>query len=544
MLARWLTEPEGEHLEFKEARRQFSKDSMCRYLAALANSGGGHLVLGVSDTKPRRVTGTDAIRDHAVWQHEISRTLGLQVRFTELAHADGRVFVASVGRHHVGVPVQYRGEYLIRAGESLVAMTTDQLRKILDQVLIDYSAEPIPGANIDDLDMEAVVAFQVLWANRAGRLVSRERKAEISAYRPLEVVERASLVSDRGVTVAALVLLGSEAALDRFLPQHEIIYEYREQEGHIHNQIRVNLRRPFILAFKDIWELINVRNNVIDIPSGMLRTSVRTFNEEVVREGLMNAVAHRDYRTPESVFLRHYPLVLRIQSPGGFPDGVTAENILDRQVPRNRLIAESLERCGLVERSGQGADIMFRESIREAKMLPSFEGTDEYQVNLTLSGVVEDPDMLRVMDAIARENIELFDVRDYLILDAIERTGVAPKQLAERIPRLVQLGVLERLGRGRLILSRRLHAARGRKGAYTRKRGLERPAQQELIIQHLRDAGERGAAFREFAEMFPGHTRAQIHGLLNELRSDERVHVQGMKRNARWYLGPIDGNAG
>ena len=68
---------------------------------------------------------------------------------------------------------------------------------------------------------------------------------------------------------------------------------------------------------------------------------------------------------------------------------------MDRQVPRNRRIAEILALCGLVERSGQGMNIIYETSIKEAKQLPDFSGTDDNFVSLKLSGLVLDKKMLR-----------------------------------------------------------------------------------------------------------------------------------------------------
>ena len=96
---------------------------------------------------------------------------------------------------------------------------------------------------------------------------------------------------------------------------------------------------------------------------------VPTFSEIAVREALLNAVSHRDYRHPGSVFVRQFPRHIKIVSPGGFPPGITPENILDQQSPRNRRIAETFARCGLVERSGQGADRIVEECVRGGKLL-------------------------------------------------------------------------------------------------------------------------------------------------------------------------------
>jgi len=55
-----ISEPEGERLEFKEARGGFHFERLAKYCAALSNEGGGSIVLGVTDRRPRRVVGTAA----------------------------------------------------------------------------------------------------------------------------------------------------------------------------------------------------------------------------------------------------------------------------------------------------------------------------------------------------------------------------------------------------------------------------------------------------------------------------------------------------
>lgn len=92
---------------------------------------------------------------------------------------------------------------------------------------------------------------------------------------------------------------------------------------------------------------------------------VPTFDEVQVREALLNAVAHHDYRLGGSVFVRQFAQRLEVVSPGGFPPGITMANALDRQSPRNRRLAEALARCGLIERSGQGMNLMFERAIRQ-----------------------------------------------------------------------------------------------------------------------------------------------------------------------------------
>lgn len=76
---------------------------------------------------------------------------------------------------------------------------------------------------------------------------------------------------------------------------------------------------------------------------------ISTFNERVVREAILNAVSHRMYQMSGSIFIRQYRDRLVVESPGGFPNGITVDNILNRQSPRNRRVAEILSPCSISE---------------------------------------------------------------------------------------------------------------------------------------------------------------------------------------------------
>ncbi|MEH1852166.1 MAG: ATP-binding protein [Nostoc sp.] len=58
-LEKWLLVPtETERLEFKEAKQQFDSTKLLKYCVALANEGGGYIVLGVTDKRPCQVVGS------------------------------------------------------------------------------------------------------------------------------------------------------------------------------------------------------------------------------------------------------------------------------------------------------------------------------------------------------------------------------------------------------------------------------------------------------------------------------------------------------
>jgi ATP-dependent DNA helicase RecG len=164
---------------------------------------------------------------------------------------------------------------------------------------------------------------------------------------------------------------------------------------------------------------------------GFFAYDIPVLNESVGREAVLNAIAHRDYRLAGSIFVRQFPRRLEITSPGGFPSGITASDLLWRQLPRNRRLAEACAKCGLVERSGQGANRMYEESIKEGKPQPSFVGIDDFQVVLTLKGEIQNPDFLRFVEKLDRERLSSFTTEDLLVLDSIQRDEPIPDAFKE-----------------------------------------------------------------------------------------------------------------
>jgi len=270
----------------------------------------------------------------------------------------------------------------------------------------------------------------------------------------------------------------------------ELVFEYRSNEASLTAQQREELRQGFLLFHDRLLKLINLRNEVQHFRDGLFIWDIYTFNEAVVREAILNAISHRDYRLAGSVFVRQFPRKLEIESPGGFPPGITPENILWKQFPRNRRIAEVFAKCGLVERSGQGANRMFEECIKESKPQPDFSGTDDYQVSLRLWGDVQDPRFLRFLEQVGSQTLASFTTKDLLVLDLVHREQSVPEELKDRLITLKERGIIEVLGRGRgvrHILSRRLYNFLGKRGVYTRKRGLDRETNKTLLVKHIQD---------------------------------------------------------
>lgn len=525
-----LEAKEGEEYQFKEAKNRFDSNEAARCCCALSNCGGGRLVFGITDKRPRHIVGSHAFEQPERTRKGLIDKLKVMVDFQLLFTQDQkRVLVFEVASRPIGLPVQYDGVAWWYEGDSLIPMPEDVRRAIYQESGFDFSSGICNGATFDDLDDHAVENFRSKWIEKSGNNRLKALPAE-------QLLRDCEAATDNGITYAALILFGTHEALGKYLPQSEIIFEYRSSNASGPAAQREEFREGFFACYDRIWELVNLRNDKQHYQEGFFVFDIPTFNERVTREAILNAVCHRNYQLSGSVFVRQYKDRLLVESPGGFPTGITLDNILDRQQPRNRRIAEILALCGVVERSGQGMNLMYELSIREAKPLPDFTGTDNYFVSVTLNGLVMDKEMLAVIKKIGEDRLETFSTGDFIAVNEIYHERKLTGNLKGSIKKLRDLGIIEHIGRGKYVIARGLYAAAGKTGVYTRIVGLDKETNKELIMAHIRKSGVKGTRFGELGQVLPNLSANQLKVLVQELRQEDKIYSTGKGAGAFWRL--------
>ena len=455
----------------------------------------------------------------------------VMVDFQLLDHEGKRVLVFDVASRPLGLPIQVDGVAWWYKGDSLIPLPEDIRRNIYSEIGFDFSGSICVPARITDLDDLAIEAFRGKWIEKSGN-------TRLSSLSIEQLLRDCEAITDEGVTYAALALFGKREALGKFLPQSEIIFEYRSTHASGPANQREEFRVGFFSCFNRLWELVNLRNDTQHYQEGFFVFDVPTFNESAVREAILNAVSHRNYQLAGSVFIRQYPDSLLIESPGGLPNGITFDNILDRQVPRNRRIAEILSHCGLVERSGQGMNIIYETSIKEAKPLPDFTGTDDNLFSLALNGLVIDKKMLSLINKIGSERMGTLSTADFLVINELYFQRDLDENLRSRLKHLTEMGIVEHIGRKKYVLARSLYSVAGKSGIHTRIVGLDRETNKELLLKHIHEMGSEGTPFKELQQVLPGLSRGQIRTLLRELRTENRIYCKGQTSAARWFSNP------
>ena len=444
---------ETEHkVEFKEAKQNFSfagsehtdpserRRCILGYVVALANEGGGYLVFGIKENKgmPHEVVGTAFAKGKTgALVDEIYNRLSIRVEITELfddkKEENNRVLVFKIPSRPVGATLKFEGVPLMRIGDSLRVMSDDEIFHILSEREPDFSATICEGLTFEDLDTEAITVMKERYAVKQGN-------PAFKTLPDMQILSDLELIENGKVNYAALILLGTHKALRKFLPNAAVTIEYRLTHSMIPYTARQEFQEPLFTAIDKIWAYINqpASNPLLHIQDKFNIYDIKSFNEEVVREAIINACVHRSYSFSDDVFIKQYPDEMIITNAGGFPQGVSKENILIiNSRPRSKRLSEVLQKTGFIERSGQGVDKMFYLCLMESKPLPDYSHTDSTQVDLRLKAKILDNAFYLFVNKIQSDRAEKLNVFDLLTLDKI-RQGILmdlPEASVEKLQR-------------------------------------------------------------------------------------------------------------
>jgi ATP-dependent DNA helicase RecG len=355
-LEKWLEAPaETERLEFKEAKHQFEIAKLLRYCVALANEGGGYLVFGVTDKPPRRVVGSQAFPSQTSLNDikaRIVEKLRFRVEATELQHPDGRVLVFEVPTRPVGQPLAFDGAYLMRAGEDLVPMTPDVLKRIFAEDQQDWFSQAARSdASPDDVIalLDSQTYFELLKIP-----YPTNRDAVLERLQSQDLIKQTA----SGWTISNLAAILLAKKLDAFSPalarkaSRVVIYEginkLKTRDDNTWN-------RGYAVSFEGLVDFVHSAAPQNLFIEEVVREEVKMFPKQALRELIANALVHQDFLvTGASVTIEMYADRVEISNPGIPP--IQVERFIDEYRSRNERLADLMRRFGICEEKGSGID--------------------------------------------------------------------------------------------------------------------------------------------------------------------------------------------
>lgn len=493
---------ESEVLDFKrwvDAKKSLSE--AVQMAVCFANADGGVVVFGVRDDirgRAKAISGCERY-DLDVWRRGIyERTMpNLTVDVSELTVPEGNLILVRVPKGPTPPYGTSAGLYQVRVGKNCMPYSPEDFqRKQVGMGALDWSAESVDGITLENLDPTEIARLRnVLRANRA--------ESPLLALKDEELLAALGVTRDGRVTRAGLLLVGREDVVRRTIPGHEVIYLHHISPTDL--DYRLDQKSPLLQVLGKLTDAINVRNPFKTLKTGLFHVDIPAFPEQTFREAILNALIHRDYMEPGSVYIRHADREMTISSPGGFIGGITAENVLHAEPKaRNRLLAEMFQKLGLVERAGIGRRRIFIPPLAYGKRSPFYEA-DAHTVKLTLFDGFFDHELATFIATRERKG-ESFDVVELLLLSYLREHAEIDVTTAAKITQLPEVRARDRLdqfchrqgpwverrGKKRGVtyhLSRAVAAELVGKGVYSRSRAIDNVQWPVMIRQYVEEHG-------------------------------------------------------
>ena len=380
-----LEKGECDIMDFKEQledKRAFGKshknfapnyEEMARDVVAFANLKGGFLFVGIVD-------GTKEVNPDFKYDNQKVFDLIKQVQdrtfptITLIPHTlkvDGRDLLLLEIPFANQMHRTSRGEFLIRSNDGNRPIEPYEMSTILaEKGMIVYDQQTWKVGN-DWIDPKRLARLRDLI----------EAKNSESPY--LDKTDE-DLLDSLGMTredndgilptTTGLLFIGNDRAL-RELPYYQVKYIHYSSDGTYRPyEYKGNIVEVAEACFNQLKAEIKQKEFVF----GLFREYVEDYSEIVIRELLVNALAHRDISRQQIIEIRKYDDggYLEIESPGTFPDGVTVDNYLRKTNPRNPTIMDILREIGLAEKAGSGFDKIFTDLVKKGKALPIPEETE------------------------------------------------------------------------------------------------------------------------------------------------------------------------
>jgi len=348
------------------------------------------------------------------------------------------------------------------------------------------------------------------------------------------------------VRMLGLLLFGKVDVIRRTLPTHEVAFQVLAG-----TKVGVNdfFHWPLLRTMEELEARFRSYNREEELMLGMMRIGVPDYPHAAFREGLANALLHRDYGKIGAVHVQWHSDHLEISSPGGFPEGVRLDNLLITPPrPRNPALADAFKRAGIVDRTARGIDTIFHEQVRNGRPAPSYGRSNASSVVLVLPGGAANLDFVRLVLEEGRADREL-SLDGLLLLNEIWRerrlnptdaAALVQKPVTEAracLNNLVEAGLLEVSGerRGRAWhLSAATYRRLDAKSAYVRQRGFDALQRQQMVQQYVKSHGR--ITRREVADL------CQLDGddaklLLQRLVRGGTLVLRGQRKGA-YYEAP------
>lgn len=535
-------------IEFKSDRNCISDNEIIDSIVAFANTDGGDLYIGVEDNGD--ITGLheshmDSTKLSAFIANKTVPPLAIRVERLDLEKPILKISVpkkTSIVASSTG-KIQRRRIKSDGSPENIPMYPYEISSRLSSLSLLDYSAQPVPGADYDDLDkVERERLRNIIRAYRGESILLELNDEELDKALQLVTINDDKLTP----TFCGLLLIGKRDALKKHMPTAESAIQVLSG-----TDIKVNesFHLPILAAFEKIVEYFSAWNKSEELELGLFRMSIPDYDIRAFREALVNAYCHRDYSVLGRVRIQISDEGMIVSNPGGFIEGINKDNLLDAEPHgRNPVLADAMKRIGLAERTGRGIDRIYEGSLLYGRLLPDYSQSSSTMVKLFIPKGPTDSAFISMISLEQQRTGKSLPIYTLLILNTLKRFNRLTSQeitdelkldenrIRASIEMLVSSGMIEAGGTGRgryYMLSSKYYKSINNTAAYVRQKDIDYIRYDELVLELLRKQGYvRRADVVDLLHV----TKPQAFRILNRLAKNKKIVLVGKGAGSKYVF--------
>lgn len=487
-----------DKMSFGKSLKNFAPkyDETARDVVAFANNKGGFLFIGIVD-------GSKEVNQSFVYSNDKVFDLIHQVQdrteptITLIPHkinVEGKDLLVLEIPFSTQLHRTSRGEFLIRSNDGNRAIEPYEMATIMSEkglIVYDQKTWHISGEWLDEKRLSQL--RDMIEAKNANSPYLDKTQEDL--------LDSLGMTKDEGSetlpTTTGLLFVGNQTAL-RELPFYEVKYIHYFADGtYKPYEYKGNIIEVAKACFAQLKAEIKQKEYVF----GLFREYVEDYSEIVIRELLINALAHRSLSRQQIVEIRKYDdgNYLEIESPGTFPEGITINNYLRKTNPRNPNVMDILREIGLAEKAGSGFDKIFTDLLKKGKSLPKPEETDNSVIFRIKADVVSEK-LIELSLLYENQTGKAMKLDELLVLSEVVKhkhvkiselsnmQNVSNYRLQSILDKLCNLEFLETSGKTS-GLSYILHVSKRKnmndKIEYVNTKKQEKARQKEAILRYL-----------------------------------------------------------
>lgn len=480
---------ESEVVEFKEAGKNYDKNKIGQYFSAISNEANlkglqyGWLVFGVRN-KDKQIVGSDYRNNKGLdnLKQEISIGTTGGISFIEIYEVysvvngeQKRVIMFQIPAAITAAPTGWYDHFYGRNGESLGALSVEELDRIRGQEKKDWSKQIIPKATIKHLDKYAIELARENYKKKMNKSYISE---EVDSMSDEEFLTKIKLIINGNVTNTAMLLLGNEDYdyLFKLTPEASWRVFDSKQEVSDYEILKI----PFITLSERLFEKIrNLTYRYMPNQLTLFTTETKQYDMWLLRELLNNCIAHSEYTFGGRIYLNEFEDRIILTNPGSFLPGKIEPILNPSYNPpfyRNQLLAETMVKLNMIDSQSTGIRRVFRIQKERYFPLPDYDFSDRQQVKVCVYGKILDENYSQILF----RNPD-FDLETVFLIDCVQK-GI--KINKEAIKYLRRLKVIE--GKSpNIFLSASIAETIGEKERYVKNKAFDDQYYKDLIVKYL-----------------------------------------------------------